>query len=117
MEALSATLPRERRDAFGILQADLEDGSPFPLDGRQFTAVIVVNYLFRPLFPDLIKCLAPDGLFLYDTFAIGQEALGKPANPDFLLRPGELLKATAGHLNVIAFEQGQADGGAMHGIG
>ena len=91
-----------------IIVADLESG-PWPLPGRQFDAVVVTRYLWRPLWPALRASLAPGGVLLYETFALGQESIGKPSNPDFLLGPGELLDACAG-LRVIAFEDG-FDGG------
>jgi SAM-dependent methyltransferase len=84
--------------------ADLE-GAPWPFAGRKFDAVIVTNYLHRPLMSDLNTALAPGGLLLYETFAAGNAAFGKPSNPDFLLRPGELLECF-GSLRVIAFEDG-----------
>lgn len=92
---------------------DLETGT-WPLAGETFDAIIVANYLHRPLFPYLRAALAPDGVVLYDTFAIGNERYGRPANPDFLLRDGELLAfaaATAVPLTVVAFEQGRVDEG------
>jgi len=110
---MASGMANESRLDFEIIQADLEDGSAWPLKGREFKAVIVVNYLFRPLFPHLVRSLAPNGLLLYDTFAVGQEVFGRPTNPDFLLRPGELLEVAAGQLEVIAFEHGEitsADG-------
>lgn len=86
------------------LRADIEDG-PWPLAGRQFDAVVVTNYLWRPLFPRILACIAPGGLLLHETFAQGNETVGKPSRPDFLLAPGELLQAYAG-LKVVAFEDG-----------
>ncbi|HEV3106083.1 MAG TPA: class I SAM-dependent methyltransferase [Trinickia sp.] len=87
--------------------ADLEDGSPWPLAGdRRFAAVVVTNYLHRPLLPRLIESLAPGGVLLYETFARGNETVGKPSNPAFLLGAGELLDAVRGKLRVIAFEDG-----------
>ena len=86
------------------MQVDLEDGSPFPLAGRQFALIVVTNYLHRPLLPALVAALAPGGLLLYETFARGNEAFGKPSSPDFLLRPGELLEAVRGKLRVMAYE-------------
>ena len=86
------------------IQVDLEDGSPFPLADRQFAVIVVTNYLYRPLLPALVAALAPGGLLLYETFARGNEAFGKPSNPDFLLRPGELLEAVRGKLRVMAYE-------------
>ena len=74
--------------------ADLEKG-PWPLAGERFDAVVVTNYLHRPLFPHLLAALAPGGVLLYETFAVGNAAFGKPGNPAFLLAPRELLEAFA----------------------
>ncbi|MDP1998419.1 MAG: class I SAM-dependent methyltransferase [Rhodoferax sp.] len=88
--------------------ADIENG-PWPLiqanEVRQFDAVVVTNYLWRPLFERISDSLAPGGILIYETFASGNETVGKPSRPDFLLQPSELLNAFA-HLNIIAFEQG-----------
>ena len=88
------------------LQADLEDGSPWPLPGRRFSAVVVTNYLWRPLLPTLVEAVAPGGVLIYETFACGNERFGRPRNPDFLLRPGELLDLVRGRLSVVAYESG-----------
>lgn len=88
------------------LLADLEDGRPWPLPGRRFAGIVVTNYLYRPLFPRLLESLEPRGVLIYETFALGNERFGRPANPHFLLRAGELLDAFASALAVIAFEQG-----------
>jgi SAM-dependent methyltransferase len=98
--------PDQQPDAPGLskIRADLEDGSPWPLPDRRFDLVLVTNYLHRPLLTDIIGAVAPGGLLLYETFAQGNERFGKPSNPDFLLRPGELAAAVAGHLEVLAFE-------------
>jgi SAM-dependent methyltransferase len=91
------------------LHADLEDGSPWPLGGRRFAAVVVVNYLHRPLLPLLAAALEDGGVLVYETFAVGNERFGKPSNPQFLLRPAELLDAFRATLNVVAFEQGRIE--------
>lgn len=85
--------------------ADLEDGSPWPLEGRQFAGIVVTNYLWRPLFPAILASLAPGGVLLYETFAHGNAAYGSPRNPDFLLNRGELLDHCRS-LTVVAFEDG-----------
>lgn len=90
--------------ALEIIQADLEDGSPWPLPGRIFGAVVVTNYLHRPLFPALLDALAPAGVLLYETFMAGNERFGRPSNPDFLLKDGELLELVRGRLSVTAYE-------------
>lgn len=72
--------------------ADIEAGA-WPLAGRQFDAVVVTNYLWRARLPDIVASVALGGLLIYETFAVGNASVGKPANPDFLLRPGELLDA------------------------
>jgi len=98
---------REPQDIAGVqfVQANLEDGTPWPFAGRRFAAVVVANYLHRPLLPTLAASLDEKGVLLYETFMAGNERYGRPSNPDFLLRPGELLHAF-GMLTVVAFEQG-----------
>jgi len=91
--------------AFGqVVEADIESG-PWPFSGQTFGAVIVTNYLWRPRMADIVGAVAPGGVLLYETFAAGNEAVGKPSRPDFLLQPGELLAACAG-LRVVAYEDG-----------
>jgi len=87
-----------------VLEIDLECGPVRPFAGRRFGAVVVVNYLHRPLLADLVDSVAPGGLLLYETFAAGNERFGRPRNPDFLLKPGELLDAVRGRLRVLAYE-------------
>jgi SAM-dependent methyltransferase len=87
-----------------IVQADLEDGSPWPLPGRTFGAVVVTNYLHRPLFPALLDALMPGGVLLYETFMEGNERFGRPSNPEFLLKDGELLELARDRLSVTAYE-------------
>jgi SAM-dependent methyltransferase len=86
------------------LLADIENG-PWPFDGRSFAGVVVTNYLWRDLLPAIVAAVAPGGALLYETFAQGNETVGKPSRPDFLLAPGELLAACAG-LRVVAYEDG-----------
>ena len=83
---------------------DLETG-PWPFPGRVFAAVVVTNYLWRPLLSTLVASLAPGGVLLYETFARGNETVGRPARAEFLLAPGELLDAAAG-LRIVAYEDG-----------
>ena len=85
--------------------ADLER-DPWPFEAAAFDAVIVANYLSRPLFPHLLAALRPGGILIYETFMRGNERFGRPSNPDFLLAPGELLDRIAGALTPVAFEQG-----------
>ena len=87
-----------------IVVADIEN-APWPLPGRSFDAVVVTNYLWRDLLPMLMASVANGGVLIYETFAAGNETVGKPSNPAFLLRPGELLKAMRS-LRVVAFEDG-----------
>lgn len=98
---------REPQQIPGVrfVQADLEDASPWPFPGERFGAIVVTNYLHRPLLPVLAAALADGGFLIYETFMAGNERFGRPSNPDYLLRPGELLEAFA-RLTVVAFEQG-----------
>jgi len=89
--------------------ADIENG-PWPFEGRKFDAVVVTNYLWRPLVPVLLGSLSPGGVLIYETFAQGNETVGKPSRPDFLLRSGELL-GICNSLRIIAFEDGFQEGG------
>lgn len=85
--------------------ADIENGA-WPYRGQQFDGIVVCRYLRRPLFPLLIESLAPQGVLIYETFMQGQEVYGRPTNPDFLLRPNELLESFMPALMPVAFEQG-----------
>ena len=87
-----------------ILVADIEAG-PWPLPGRRFNGVVITNYLWRALWPDLLLALADGGVLIVETFANGQQHIGKPSRPEFLLNSRELLSACAG-LRVVAFEDG-----------
>jgi SAM-dependent methyltransferase len=100
-------LDREAQEIPGarFIRADLEDGSPWPLAGERYQGVVVTNYLHRPLLATLRDSLAEGGVLIYETFMLGNERYGRPSNPAFLLRPGELLEAFRG-LRVEGFEEG-----------
>ncbi len=88
-----------------ILVTDLETG-PWPFGTQTFGGVVVTNYLWRPLLPHIVRAVAISGVLIYETFALGNETVGKPRNPAFLLRPGELLDAARPALRLIAYEDG-----------
>lgn len=96
------------RELAEVVVADLEQGA-WPLPGHMFGAVVVTHYLWRPLWPHLLDAVAEGGALLYETFAAGNETVGRPSNPDFLLQPGELLETVRGRLRVIAYEDGYLD--------
>lgn len=91
-------------DTVEPIAADLEDGSPWPLADRRFGAIVVTNYLHRPLFPALFATLQPGGILLYETFMEGNERFGRPSRPEFLLKDGELLDLVRGRFSVTAYE-------------
>ncbi|MGB9150385.1 MAG: class I SAM-dependent methyltransferase [Burkholderiales bacterium] len=91
-----------------VVEADLEN-SPWPFGNEEFDAIIVTNYLHRPLFAPCIAALKSGGVLIYETFAVGNEKFGKPSNPDFLLRSGELLDTVHGRMRVIAYEDDYVD--------
>jgi SAM-dependent methyltransferase len=97
------------RSDLDIVARDLEDGNPWPFPNEAFAAVIVANYLYRPHLFALPDALIPGGVLIYETFAAGNEAFGRPRNPDFLLRPGELIKLARGRLRIVAYEEGIDD--------
>jgi len=86
------------------MEVDLEDGQPFPLRGQHFGAVVVTNYLYRPILGDLVSAVQPGGILIYETFAVGNQRFRGPSHPDYLLRPGELLEVVHGELRVVGFE-------------
>jgi SAM-dependent methyltransferase len=102
---IDLSLSESSRPVVGVqwLQADLEDTSwPFP--DEPFQAVVVTNYLHRPLLGPLLAAIAPGGLLIYETFSMGQAKYGRPRNPAYLLMPGELLELVRGRLRVLAYE-------------
>jgi SAM-dependent methyltransferase len=105
--ALAASRDLAEAGRAELIQADVE-GGPWPCEGRQFDAVLVTHYLWRPLWPQLLAALAPGGVLVYETFADGNQTVGKPSRPDFLLQPGELLARCAG-LRIVAYEDGFLD--------
>jgi SAM-dependent methyltransferase len=88
--------------------ADVE-GAPWPYPAGSFDGIVVTNYLHRPLMPALLDALRPRGVLIYETFALGNEMLGRPSKPEFLLRPHELLHWVQGRVQVLAFEQGRVE--------
>lgn len=106
-------LERAKGEGIFILQTDLEGAggaqTAWPFESGRFAGIVVTNYLHRPLFDGILRSLAPGGVLVYETFAAGNERFGKPSNPDFLLRPGELfdvVRASGTALRVIAYEDG-----------
>ena len=112
IDMIAIQLSDEERTRCLLVQADIENGAwPFFAEStagvEQFAGVIVTNYLWRPLLPTLVQSVAAGGVLIYETFAAGNETVGKPSRPDFLLHPGELLEACRlGGLRVIAYEDG-----------
>ena len=92
-------------DNIATREADLE-AQPWPYSGQQFDAIVVCRYLHRPLLPLLAASLAPNGVLIYETFMRGQEKIGRPQRPEFLLWPNELLVSFGTELILVAFEQG-----------
>lgn len=91
-------------NAVELLNYDLESGTwPFPPESA--AGIIVANYLHRPHFKRLYETLANDGLLIFETFAVGNEHFGRPSNPDFLLKPGELLEVFGGDMDILAYEE------------
>ncbi len=91
-----------------VRAADLES-APWPYMDRRFDAIVVANYLHRPLFPHLLAALSTQGVLIYETFAVGNERYGRPRSPDFLLQAGELLALVRDRLRVVAYEDVYVD--------
>lgn len=110
--ALRAEFPAQLE----VVAADLE-GAPWPLEpGRRFGRVVVVNYLWRPLWSRILGAVAPRGLLLYETFMVGQETVGRPRRPEFLLQAGELRRILPSDWSVLAFHEGLGTGGFRQGV-
>jgi len=105
-EAVAVDRAPQQIPGVKFVQADLENGNPWPFAGQRFGAIVVTNYLHRPLFKSIEDSLGEGGVLIYETFMIGNERFGRPSNPDFLLRPGELVEAFSS-LEVQAFEEGE----------
>ena len=103
-EAVAELGTREPRITTRV--ADLE-GGPWPYYGCVFDGIVVSNYLYRPLLPQIMNALDVNGVLIYETFMVGNERFGKPSSPAFLLQPGELLERLRGEWTVVAFEQGE----------
>ena len=91
-----------------IIQADLENGSEWPLQ-ETYSGIIVINYLYRPILEKIIDALETGGILIYETFARGNEVFNRPRNPDHLLKSGELLELVSEKMQVIAYEHGNLD--------
>jgi len=91
-----------------FVKADLEGGTPWPFGNERFGGIVVTNYLHRPLFPHLLASLDSGGVLIYETFMAGNERFGRPSNPEFLLRPGELREAFRA-LQELGFEEGEVE--------
>ncbi|MEO8485782.1 MAG: class I SAM-dependent methyltransferase [Betaproteobacteria bacterium] len=101
-EALSALAGAPRIETRVL---DLE-APAWPLAGERFDAIVVVNYLHRASFDAMLDTLSDEGVLVYETFAAGNEAWGRPSNPAFLLASGELLERVRGRLGVVSYEEG-----------
>jgi SAM-dependent methyltransferase len=104
-----------------IIEFDLETVNSVFTQGnslfaRTFGAVVVVNYLYRPLFSYLINALTPGGLLIYETFALGNETYARPRNPEHLLKSGELLELVTGQMQIVAYEHGVVENGDIPGV-
>lgn len=88
-----------------LVECDLEDGNSLPFPASTFQGIVVTNYLYRPIFPQLLCLLEVGGILIYETFAVGHEKYGRPTNPDYLLKSGELINLVSPQMRVIAYEE------------
>ena len=71
---------------------DIENVNNWPLGEKKFYIVIVTNFLNRKIFPLIIDSISKGGYLVYETFSEGHEKIGKPSNPEYILKPKELIK-------------------------
>ncbi len=88
-----------------LMEYNVEGGSSLPFLTSSFKGIVVTNYLYRPIFPQLICLLDDGGVLIYETFAVGHEKYGRPTNPDFLLKSGELISRISPQMRIIAYEE------------
>ncbi|MBH67885.1 MAG: SAM-dependent methyltransferase [Rhodospirillaceae bacterium] len=88
-----------------LMKFDLEAGNEWPFEPQKFDGIIVTNYLHRPLMFDLMGTVAPQGVLIYETFAVGNEKFGRPTNPNYLLQTGELLDWVLPAFRILAYEE------------
>ena len=93
---------------------DLEAGTP-SLGKQRYGAVVVFNYLHRPLLPAIVDAVAPGGILIYETFTVGQARRGRPTNPAFLLVEGELAQLIR-PLDILRSREGDVDGKLVSSI-
>ena len=89
-----------------LINFELENGNTLPVHKQKFSAIILIYYIYRPLFTELMELLEPGGLFICESFAHGDEVYHSPLNPDHLLANGELLDIVQNRLQVVAYEHG-----------
>ncbi len=108
---LSGVADLDGKPDVNLLEADLESGDAFPFAPQSFDCVIVTNYLWRPILPDIVAAIRDNGLLIYATFAAGHtHPDGRPFRPEFLLRPNELIQAATPALAVVGYEHGHIEG-------
>ena len=88
-----------------LMEYDVENGNPLPFSASSFQGIVVTNYLYRPIFPQLLCLLDDGGVLIYETFAVGHEKYGRPTNPDYLLKSGELIKLVGSKMRIIEYQE------------
>ena len=83
-----------------FLCIDLERAT-WPMEGDLYDIVLVSNYLYRPHLINIIELVSPGGFLVYETFGDGNERFGKPSNPNFLLKSGELRSSVGDDFVII----------------
>ena len=94
-----------------VIKHDLEAGTSWGFSSCSFDAVVVTNYLYRPIFPDLLSIIDEGGVLIYETFSKGNEIYGKPTNPNYLLEPEELIDLVRPSMRLISFKEGYSNEG------
>ena len=108
--ALNETSPNAGQSECCLIDFEVGQGEGRnPLAGKVFDAVMVFNYLHRPLFPAIKEAIRPGGLIVYETFNLEQKKFGRPSNPDYLLQVGELCQAFEGWEIISEFEGEASD--------
>ena len=106
---LSQAAQDENLPNLTIRELDLEGDANDPpsLGEEEFAGVLAFYYLYRPIFPNIIKALKSGGLLLYETFLIdNHHRVAHPRRKEFCLEHNELLQLVHG-LRVMYYEEGE----------
>ena len=89
---------------------ETDDLQPPDLGTKMYDVILVFFYLYRPLFPQLLKALKPGGVLLYETFLLENHIHRQhPRRKEFCLETNELLTLLQG-FQILHYDEGDHTG-------